>query len=324
VSGRGTANYVPKFTASQTVGNSLIYDSGSAIGIGITAPTSLLHVSASGYPAITIQGGATAGGGLKFLAGTDTYAELFGEYQSANNGMLLFRTRGSGTVTERMRITSAGRVGINVSPDGIFHVKGTSGAQIIVDLVGNSENYYDANTHVWRNGSYTERMRITSGGQLLIGMSSAVSFRSDSQLQVNNCTRLRSNDGYNGNPSAVIYSGNDQSGTMFVEFTSSGFSRIGSITRTGGSSIAYNTTSDIRLKKNINNALSSINKINSIQVRSFDWVSDNAHQDFGFIAQELINVAPEAVTRGIKENDICIKCKKEHAIINIRYAIYCR
>jgi hypothetical protein len=66
----------------------------------------------------------------------------------------------------------SGRVGINVSPDGIFHVKGSSGAQIIVDLAGNSENYYDANIHVWRSGSYSERMRLTNTSNLLIGTSS--------------------------------------------------------------------------------------------------------------------------------------------------------
>jgi hypothetical protein len=190
ISGSGTTNYVPKFTASQTVGNSLIFDNGSAIGIGIAAPTSLLHVSASGYPAITIQGGATAGGGLKFLAGTDTYAELFGEYQSANNGMLLFRTRGSGTVTERMRITSDGSIGINGAPNpdsgdtrlqinggqyGTLNLRSTSvNASVRAHnpngglYVGTTSNHFAA---IFTND--TERMRITAAGSLLLGSTAA-------------------------------------------------------------------------------------------------------------------------------------------------------
>jgi hypothetical protein len=44
--GSGTANYVPKFTASTTLANSAIYETGSRIGIGTTTPnaSSKLHV----------------------------------------------------------------------------------------------------------------------------------------------------------------------------------------------------------------------------------------------------------------------------------------
>jgi len=31
-------------------------------------------------------------------------------------------------------------------------------------------------------------------------------------------------------------------------------------------------------------------------VRKFDWKADGQHQDYGMIAQELIEVAPEAVS----------------------------
>jgi hypothetical protein len=85
------------------------------VGIGTTSPSSLLHLSASGYPSIKIQGGATGGGGIQCLAGSDIYAEIYGEYGSSNNGVLIFRTRGAGTVSERMRITSGGNVGIGTT-----------------------------------------------------------------------------------------------------------------------------------------------------------------------------------------------------------------
>jgi hypothetical protein len=35
--------------------------------------------------------------------------------------------------------------------------------------------------------------------------------------------------------------------------------------------------------------------IDSLQVRQFDWKKDQTHQRYGFIAQELVTVAPEAV-----------------------------
>ncbi len=52
VTGTGTANYVPKFTSASVVGNSLIYDNGTLVGIGYTSdPTSgnKLAVAGAGY-----------------------------------------------------------------------------------------------------------------------------------------------------------------------------------------------------------------------------------------------------------------------------------
>jgi hypothetical protein len=112
------------------------------VGIGTTSPTSVLHIAGGSYPAINIQGGATGGGGFRMLSGasgSDIYAELFGEYESSNNGMMLFRTRGSGTLTERMRITSNGNVGIGTtSPGSTLTIQGTFAVN-----VGSSEVFVD-------------------------------------------------------------------------------------------------------------------------------------------------------------------------------------
>lgn len=45
VSGSGSTNYIAKFTSSSAVGSSLIYDSGTAIGINTATPTSTLTVN---------------------------------------------------------------------------------------------------------------------------------------------------------------------------------------------------------------------------------------------------------------------------------------
>jgi hypothetical protein len=77
-------------------------------------------------------------------------------------------------------------------------------------------------------------------------------------------------------------------------FLESGGAEVGSIT-TSGSATLYNVTSDQRLKENIVNAPEFGEVIDSLQVRSFDWKTDGNHQRAGFIAQELVIVAPEAV-----------------------------
>ena len=44
ISGSGSANYIPKWTGAASLGDSVIYQSGSNVGIGTTGPTGKLHV----------------------------------------------------------------------------------------------------------------------------------------------------------------------------------------------------------------------------------------------------------------------------------------
>ena len=45
VTGTGTANYIPEWAGSSTLGNSILYQTGGKIGIGTTSPTVALDVS---------------------------------------------------------------------------------------------------------------------------------------------------------------------------------------------------------------------------------------------------------------------------------------
>jgi hypothetical protein len=74
-----------------------------------------------------------------------------------------------------------------------------------------------------------------------------------------------------------------------------GTTNVGSISVTG-STTSYNTSSDQRLKENIADADDSGFKVDAIQVRQFDWKANGSHQDYGMVAQELVEVAPEAVS----------------------------
>ena len=92
-------------------------------------------------------------------------------------------------------------------------------------------------------------------------------------------------------------------GTAMEFVNTNGSPIVGSITVTG-SATAYNTSSDERLKENIQNAESASEKIDNIKVRQFDWKTDSSHQNYGMVAQELINVAPEAVSTGDTKDDM--------------------
>ena len=100
-------------------------------------------------------------------------------------------------------------------------------------------------------------------------------------------------------------SGNNVFFTFYTE--GSGTAR-GSITYNRGAGlVAYNVTSDQRLKENITEASSALSKIDSIQIKSFDWIETKNKVDFGVIAQELQNVAPECVTPGVDNEDGTMK-----------------
>lgn len=189
VTGTGTTNYHAKWTSSSAIGNSLIFDNGTNVAIGTTTPTNI-----SGYGNLTING--TSGAYIYLnINGTDTgriitdSASMF--FDNVSTGSLVFRTTSNST--ERMRITSAGNVGIGTtspsdkltvimnnntngtgiairalndggtaSQPALTFINGTGNniAQIVCD---NGTGYLGFNT----GSSNTERLRITSSGDFV-------------------------------------------------------------------------------------------------------------------------------------------------------------
>jgi len=78
---------------------------------------------------------------------------------------------------------------------------------------------------------------------------------------------------------------------------------VGGITCTS-SATAFATSSDVRLKKDIKDAPSAVEKIKAARVVSHEWkAEDTAPVEFGFVAQELIKVVPQAVIEGKDKED---------------------
>lgn len=101
---------------------------------------------------------------------------------------------------------------------------------------------------------------------------------------------------------ALTLNSNDR-GLLVRQSASSGFyafwennggTTTGSISYSG-STTAYNTTSDERIKDNIADAPDAGDLIDAIQVRSWDFKADGSHWRFGVVAQELLETVPEAV-----------------------------
>jgi hypothetical protein len=144
ITGSGTTNYVTKFTGASSIGNSLIFDNGTNIGIGLTSPSYKLDVQDNGVSGIvdvasfSVTGNGGSGRGVGILLGAAgssnsvQVARLVGYQELANPvavaaSFAIQVANSSGTLTERLRITQAGNLIIGTTTDGGFrlNVNGT-------------------------------------------------------------------------------------------------------------------------------------------------------------------------------------------------------
>ena len=133
--------------------------------------------------------------------------------------------------------------------------------------------------------TFTQAMTLDASGNLLVGTTVATGGLLSGFNAIINGGATYTNIGH---------SSGTGSGSTYIQFAYAG-TTIGSIAQSGTTAVLYNITSDQRLKENIADAASASALIDAIQVRQYDWKSDGSHQRYGFIAQELVTVAPEAV-----------------------------
>jgi hypothetical protein len=133
--------------------------------------------------------------------------------------------------------------------------------------------------------SPTERVRINRTGQLLVGTTS------DSSSVAG--IHIYKQDGVLGRVNLVkTFSGLADSIANYHNG-----SYVGGLTYSN-TATALVTSSDARLKANIQDSVSAIDIVEQVRVVSHDWVNDDSSVRFGFVAQELNTVLPEAVRVG--------------------------
>ena len=90
---------------------------------------------------------------------------------------------------------------------------------------------------------------------------------------------------------------NDTSVRHIRMINSTSSSPYAEIQNNAGTAFGMNVwKSDQRLKSNIQSPTQdALATLNQLQVRQFDWKSDNVHEDFGLVAQEVEQILPNAV-----------------------------
>ena len=227
------------------------------------------------------------------------------EYEPANKA-LTFSTNNN---TETMRLDSSGNVSIGNSsvafPSGeglqvysasnpriklansTTGVASGDGTQFYLDGADVIYDNKDAGNQRWYTGG-AERMRIRPNGDFGVGRDPGVGGTTDYGHD------FYSSGHYyqyvNGSGDVDAYRIYNSSGTNTAAIDCDG---------------DYHDLSDERYKENIVDASSVLDTIISkIKVRSFNWKEDGRKQSYGFIAQELNEVAPEAVSPPQDDEDV--------------------
>ena len=295
-----------------TSGSNIYYNTGN-VGIGSSSPSFAagagLVISSATRSNLSLTDGTNA-----FNIFQDSTSAYFNVYSS---GDLIFRTTTSNT--ERMRLTSAGLVGI-ATTDPIFPLRiaanynktTTSGsAQMFISTnEAAASSPFGLRFQVFGGASTTNRYAVlqttdynsadggtialqTGGGSVGIGITNAFALNS-SMLALKG-----SGSTYNF---LCIQDTVNQSGATFLQFLNSAGGGVGQIVRIGTTNaVNYNTTSDYRLKEDFKQ-INGLDKILAIKVYDFKWKDNNSRMD-GVIAHELQEIIPFAVSGEKNELD---------------------
>jgi hypothetical protein len=171
------------------------------VGIGMT-PAKTLDLQNTDNLAIRLYNGASFKAGIEVAttAGDMVGSSAIDDLGIRSQSNILFATGGN---TERMRIDSSGRVGIGVSSGlaEVLDVNGNinlRGGQINAAADGSNTFFANAVQHIFRagsSGSFAERMRIDSSGNVGIGINNPSSYDSNANNLVIGSTGANDKNG---------------------------------------------------------------------------------------------------------------------------------
>jgi hypothetical protein len=197
--------------------------------------------------------------------------------------------------------TFASGTGLQVKGAAFTNVRVTSasstGTDFAQDSSGNGYMFNRDNAALIYGTNNTERMRINSGGALLIGTTATSPATADAYgVTINSNTSGNFYAGViqassNGSASLLLNRGSDN-GNIALFYRSA--VNVGNISVTA-SATSYNSGSDYRLKNDIQPLTNALEKVELLKPSKWTWKADNTYGD-GFVAHELAEVCPHAVT----------------------------
>ena len=238
---------------------------------------------------------------------------------TASNSYIRFMTSSSNNTvaSERMRIDSSGKVSINTSSAlSTLHVRDAGATSGSLRVGGNGaslglELLYDQSgatvSTIQANPTYTsdsQLLKIRSDGdrnpnQLVLKGDGSVMIGRASAGSTGNGHTIRGSDSAIFSRDAVGETvqvcRNNNTGDL-IQFRRNG-GICGEIVNTGSTSVAYNTSSDYRLKENVTDVTDGITRVKQLAPKRFNFIADGTDNVVdGFLAHEAATVVPEAIT----------------------------
>ena len=293
-------------------------DSSGNVGIGTSSPDGKIDIQMSSMDVVAGLGGNYPmwtyrnGSGSWFHAGKSPSADAF-----------VITTGATPVTTEYMRIDASGNVGIGTTAPGAK--LDVTNNQAALSYLIDTNNTTNGGSSIWRmitrniantgttsvefykptgsgfsllnndtNGSNftafnvgaSERMRIDSNGKVLVGRTTAYT------------------DGSIGTP---VFQSTSSTGAFaggaFISSSTSATTQIGFVNPNGtvgsisstGTATAYTTSSDYRLKENVQPMVGALDTIAQLNPVTYNWKVDGSDGQ-GFIAHELQAVVPDCVS----------------------------
>jgi len=278
-------------------------DSAGNVGIGTTSPNAPLSFGKAVYGAPSSE---------------DFYRIKFNDLGGIHNDIgigqpdansLGFNVSAAGAITfnrgtegETMRIDSAGNVGIGTtSPDFLLTLEGSTATPALkikdttngVTLLAFSQ---DANSHIGTYSNHSlvfdtnsaEAMRIDSSGNILVAKQALNISTVGTELRANGQSLFTCD----GNNPIDLNRLTDQGGIAIFRQAST---VVGNISVTS-SATSYNTSSDYRLKENVVPMEGALDRVAQLKPSRFNFIADSDKTVDGFLAHEVAEVVPEAIS----------------------------
>jgi hypothetical protein len=275
-------------------------DSSGNVGIGTDSPTSI-----SGYTGATLNN--STNGGFIDLQSNGATAFRFLTNGSVNNietrtaTPIVFLTN----TTEAMRIDSSGNVGIGTTSPSVpleVDVSGTSdvfkltrdtgaNGELNIDFAGANANFNsEQGGYTFTTSTVSNAVSIDSSGNVLVG-TTANPLAGQLHSNASGTNFVLYTSGVNW----ASINNHTNSGTQYFQDFRYNGTQIGSILGSN-TSTAYNTSSDYRLKENVVEMTGALDRVDQLNPSRFNFIADADTTVDGFLAHEVADVVPEAIT----------------------------
>ena len=270
-------------------------DSSEQVGIGTASPSAQLHIVGSDTSDQVIIENTDAGtsSAPDLVLYRNTASPAVGD----DLGRIEFRGRSStGALTNYAYMYAISNDPTNGSEDGQLFLGGLingadrSWLSLKGDEVVVNDSSNDMDFRVESNNETHSLFVQGSSGRVMINTSTNTSPQPALEVKSHGSTL----------PAIVAQGGTSTSSGSILIFRNGSGSEVGGVSMSNlnaGSSVSFNTSSDYRLKENVSYDFDATTRLKQLKPARFNFIADANTTVDGFIAHEVSDIVPEAITK---------------------------